>query len=212
MLYNQIESFKIRIKIISDKLTGVDFIRPIQPEEIGYDSSVIHRSSPSCDESLRKLLKNLPISDNDSIIDIGSGKGQAIRTMCQFDFKKIDGIEISKDISEISKNNFLKLKENRVTIYNCDALDFSLYGNYNFFYFYNPFPAITMKEIIEKLCFIAKNQEKEIIIIYNHPLFHDEVISSGVFLKVAEYPERWDHRIYLYSNKPKEHSRIVNIS
>ncbi|MEQ8636692.1 MULTISPECIES: class I SAM-dependent methyltransferase [Gimesia] len=203
-----IKTFSRKTKLMLERFKGVDFLTVIQPEEIGYDPHVVYRSSPSGNKYLIQLLKDISVTNADSIIDIGSGKGSAMRSMLKFPFAEIAGIELSEQIAAIAINNFKKLRANRCHVFSCDATAFQNYGHYNMFYFYNPFPADIMSEVICKIDESARGSDKEILIIYNNPVYHDSIISFGAFSKVKEYPDEWGNQIFLYSNKSLEHSRL----
>ena len=191
-----------------EKTRGIDFSAVIKPEEVGLDPSNVERSQPSGNKYLKRLLKDINVRDNDSIIDIGSGKGSAMRIMLKFPFEKVDGIELSKHIAEIAKRNLKKLNADRSKVFNCDATIFQYYNKYNMFYFFNPFPAKVMYNVISKINQAIQGLDREILIIYNNPVCHDIILSQGTFYKVKEYPDEWDKQIYIYSNKSQKYSRL----
>ena len=141
---------------------------------------------------LNNVLKNLEIDINDSILDIGSAKGSALKTMLDFPFLNIDGTEISSKLAEISIKN---LKTNKVKIFNQDASCFKHYNNHKYFYLYNPFPEIILKKVFNQMN--KQIMGKEIFIIYNNPICHDLLINSK-FLLVKQFPDAWNNGINLY--------------
>jgi len=129
------------------------------------DLSDYSTHSPSCIE-LYNVLKNLNICENDSIIDIGSGKGWALSLFHLFPFKKVTGIELSKKDFEICNENLELLSIQNMEVLNDNAVNFENYDNYNYLYFYNPFGGDVFEEIIQKI----KNSNTKII--YNN--IHEE--------------------------------------
>jgi len=91
-------------------IKGLDFLKVIPVEDLQLNPKIISKGSPSGNRYLKDLLKNIEININDSILDIGSAKGSALRMMLKFPFKNIDGLEISRELVEISNRNFQKLK------------------------------------------------------------------------------------------------------
>jgi protein-L-isoaspartate O-methyltransferase len=124
-----------KIEILWDYFHGLDFLRVVLSEEVGLDPQLSYRSSPSGDKYLKKLLCYLNISSKDCIMDIGCGKGSAMRVMLKFSFSHVDGIELSEDIAKIAKRNFEKLREYRCNIYIGDASEFRNFDLYNIVYF-----------------------------------------------------------------------------
>ena len=118
---------------------------------------------------LYDVLQKLNIKENDSILDIGSGKGLALTIMSLFNFKEIKGIELSKNDYILSKQNLDLLKIDNVELYNINALDFNEYNDFNYLYFYNPFNEVVFEEIIKKI------KKSNIKIIYNN--IHEKEIS-----------------------------------
>ena len=56
-----------------------------------------------------------------------AGSGSAMLAMCKFPFSRVDGIELSKEISEIAIQNLTKLKMQRWQIFNGDAIAYKDY-------------------------------------------------------------------------------------
>jgi hypothetical protein len=187
----------------------LDFQSIIYSEDVGLDPQLVYRSSPSGNSYLENLLSDLNIDKSDSIIDIGSGKGSALRVMMRFPFSKIAGIEISLHIANISKRNFKILKAKNIIIYSSDARYFKKYSEFNIFYFYNPFPAQIMKDVVVNIFNSTSHLDKEIIIIYNNPTCHSEVIAYTNFKKLSEYPDQWGNKIFIYSNRDIAASRVT---
>jgi tRNA A58 N-methylase Trm61 len=100
---------------------------------------------------LYDLLKHLKINKNDSIIDIGSGRGFTLTLFNLFSFKHIGGLEISEKDYNICKKNLNYLNINNIKLYNLDIRDFKDYNKYNIFYFYSPFNNELFKNILKKI-------------------------------------------------------------
>jgi protein-L-isoaspartate O-methyltransferase len=115
--------------LVKETIQGVDFATVVEPEEVGLDSKYVKRSSPSGKKYLVRLLKDLHVSDQDTILDIGCGKGSAMLAMLKFPFARVDGIELSKEISEIAIRNFTNLKKERWHVFNGDAITFKDYSS-----------------------------------------------------------------------------------
>jgi hypothetical protein len=88
----------------------------------------------------------------------------------------------------------------RSQIFNCDAASFDKYADYNIFYLYNPFPAETMLKVISNIKSSADNSARELRLIYNNPVCHDDIIQQGTFEKIKEYPDEWGNKMYVYCN------------
>jgi hypothetical protein len=208
-----LESFTLRnvirkSRIWIDRCRGLDFLRTIEPEEVGLDPHYSFRSCPSGNRYLEKVLAALDITENDSIIDIGCGKGSAMRTMLKFPFAKIDGLELSEQIAEIAIKNFKKLKTTRCDVFICNASEFGDYDGYNMIYAYNPFPCSIMSQVVDNLIQSIRRCDREVVIVYDNPTCDDVIVNQARFSKIWDYPDEWGNRIYIYSNFSIQRSRM----
>ena len=188
-----------QVAILVDKIFGYDFLKTIDPEELGLDPNKFSRCSPSGNNYLRNLLNNLEISNNDSILDIGCGKGSVLNILINYPFKEICGIEISSKLAKICKKNMLKKKDNRVKIINKDARNFNHFKKYNYYYMYNPCSASILKPIIQNIANQAPVNTK---IIYNNPKFEKILLENG-FLEIAKFDDEWGNGIKIFQFSKK---------
>jgi SAM-dependent methyltransferase len=195
------------VRIIREHRAGVDFSSMTEWVELASKGETVHRSSPSGGKYLQHLLNDIDITSNDLIIDIGCGKGSAMRSMLKFPFARVDGIEFSEQIAKIAIRNLKKLNVKRSNIFICSAHLFQHYDRYNMYYFYNPFGAEIMSKVISNINQKIYRTNREILIIYNNPVCHD-IIIEGSFFKISEYPAEWGNQIYIYSNKTIECSML----
>jgi hypothetical protein len=128
--------------------------------------------------------------------------------MLRFPFARVDGIELSKEISEIAIRNLTKLKKQRWQIYNRDATTYKDYHAYTMLYLYNPFPDEIMKQVVANIQASVLGRELEMLIIYNNPVCHELIVKDGVFSKQSEYPNGYGDKIFVYSNKTPQHCRL----
>ena len=195
-----VASVNRRVRIWIDKRDGLDFLLVVKPQELGLDENLIHRASPSGNKYLRRLLLDLDIQASDAILDVGCAKGSAMRTMLESPFAKVDGVEISQKLAAIASANFRRLGKVNAHIFNANAVDFDGYGNYDFLYFYNPFPAEVMRQTMAQVQ-RQLDPARELVIIYNTPICHDIVVKHG-FTSIRDYPDQWGNGIRIYSNRP----------
>src|SRR5690349_18935200 len=88
---------------LKEELTGLDLVKYVNHEDLGFTLDTGYRYEWSSSKYLKKVLKDLNISNNDSIIDLGCGKGAALICFSKFPFKKSVGIELSKELTEICR-------------------------------------------------------------------------------------------------------------
>jgi SAM-dependent methyltransferase len=190
-----------------DRVRGLDFVSVVEPEAVGLEARTAFRSSPSGNRFLEAVLKDLVISGADSILDVGCGKGSAMRIMRRFPFAHVDGIELSREIAAIAAQNFERLGARDISVVTGDARLYDGYARYNIAYFYNPFPAEVMAPVLDRMRAAWRAPARERLIIYNNPVCHGLLLDRG-FLALRDYPDEWGNGIRLYSSVPAEASRI----
>jgi SAM-dependent methyltransferase len=119
------------------------------------------RYVPSPVQSIRTVLDYLNITEIQShkslFIDIGSGTGRNLLIASEYPFKRIIGIEISKNLNEIAENNIsiyknTKQKCKNINTYCSNILDFKLpICECLIMYFYNPFSEIVFYSFLSKI-------------------------------------------------------------
>lgn len=207
MLY-QIKRFPIRLtrkiylfklKCI-DKINNTDFYSYVtsidSPSNNGLDSNLIYRSTPSGFWHLKKIVKRNSWIEKSNIIDIGCGKGSALKLFCDLNFKKVAGIEINNHVFKVCSDNFKKQKS-EISLFNCSALDFKEYNEFDTFYFYNPFPCEIFKEVLQLI--VGDNPNRNVTIIYSNNVC-DKLLKSNNFIIRDEIVDLWGNSIAIYTN------------
>ncbi len=187
--------FRIRVHI-----QNID-LRNTYLNELNLPEDRCHYYANSGGPHLDTVLKALKITAQDCIVDFGSGKGGALITLSRYPFARIAGVEISPDLAVIAKQNFHKLNIKNVTMNVCDAADFIELDEYNYFYFFSPFPAAVMSAVIRNICASLTNNPRKASIIYFNPECHDAVVTDSPFVKINELNHH-ELVFYIYSNRP----------
>jgi len=182
---------------LMETASRVDFIKPYVDSPLYGETYYI--SSSSRGRKIRKIFDQLMINENDSIIDVGCGKGRAMYLMRKYPFRKIDGIEMDSYLSNIAVKNFKTLKENRVTVFNTDAINFSNYKDYNYYYLYNPFSVEILQKVIFKIKDSLEEVPRGITIIYVNPVWNNCMLNNG-FIKISESIDEFRNEIFIYKS------------
>jgi len=171
--------FRVRLGQIDLETSYLDELNLQEERSYHYaDSGGLH---------LEKVLKTLNITSRDSIVDFGSGKGGALFTFSKYPFAKITGCEISHDLVAIAKKNLQVMNVKSVTFAEMDAANFTDLDEYNYFYFFNPFPCQVMTSVVRNIVSSLSKQSRKVTIIYCNPECHDIVVNDSPFVKTNEY-------------------------
>ena len=187
--------FVFRLRVYQGEID----LRNATTDALGLPAGRSHEYSDSGGLHLEKVLRALQITREDAIVDFGSGKGGALITFAKYPFSKITGVELSPELAAIAENNLRKLDIGNVTMVISDAADFTDLDAYNYFYFFNPFPAEIMRAVIINITSSLIRKPRKLVIIYFNPEYHDAVVADSPFVKIQELHH---HRLsyYIYSN------------
>lgn len=159
-----------------------------------------HYYSDSSGIEFDEIISSFSITPSDAIVDFGCGKGGVLMSLSKYPFSKITGVEISPEYVKIARQNMRKLGIRNVEIKCCDAAEFRDLDEYNYFYFFDPFPCVVMKEVMDNIEKSVSRHPRKVTIIYLNPFCHDLIGSSSIFSKTRELPH-FEHKCYIYSNE-----------
>lgn len=181
--------------LFAEKLHGLDFtMRKLNNKRTG--SGTYNGYSKTDSKHIKEIFNRFCITNDDKILDIGCGKGAVLRELTAYDFGVIDGIEYDKELVDIAKRNFDRLKlSGRVNVIHEDAMEFTGYGNYNFFYFFNSFSGGILRNVFENIL----NSVDTGWFIYHNPVNSELVESMDGFVREYElFDKVKSYSTYIY--------------
>lgn len=159
-----------------------------------------HGYESYCPNRLADILASLPIRrEQYEFIDIGCGKGRALIVAYEIGFRQVTGVEISPSLCEVAESNPLKCGVNGRVICQ-DAISFPLPTGPTVIYFYNPFGARIMKQLVKNIERRLQDSTKDLWIVYVSPscrrildrskkLRLDRTVAKGVVYRAAPRSE-----------------------
>lgn len=187
--------FVFRLKVF---LFGID-LENVSNEKLNIPVERGHEYANSGGRHLEIVLEELGIEPGDAVVDFGSGKGGALLTLAKFPFSRITGVELSAELVAIAEKN-LKGLGKRIEMVVGDAVEFTDLDGYNYFYFFNPFPAEVMRAVIGNITASIARSPREVVIIYFNPEFHEAVVQGSPFIKIREF-DHHELRYFIYANE-----------
>ncbi len=141
------------------------------------DETSIHynRYEPTEYSALNKLFKEYKITDKDSIIDFGCGKGRLNFYINYFFGSNVTGIEMNHYFYEESLHNrtsyLNKHKKNLGNINFCCCLaeEYKIQSNDNKFYFFNPFSLQIFMKVLENILVSVEENKRNVELILYYP-------------------------------------------
>lgn len=192
-------AFVRRVKIFQERLKGLDITRTLTEDDLNMPKDVAKLYAPTLKHDMRLILDYFNFQPTDSILDCGVGKGAAVAMMSEYPFRKISGVDISPELIEICKKNLSILGVKNIHLFCEDAGKFKPLDEYNYFYLFNPFPAITVKRLLNNIEESCKKHPRKITFIY-YCVRHPEVLDKHpYFFETGKIPTKYWKTI-LFSN------------
>jgi len=159
----------------------------------------------------KEVFRNLEWNFNEStFIDFGSGKGAGLVYASAYHFKKLIGVEISQQLCDIAGQNmkiFTSRSKHKIDyeVVHTDAGEYQIPPESDCFYFFNPFDATILEQVIKNILASLEKKSRKILIIYINAL-HNEVMKKYSFKEIkcisADLLDVYldDYKIYIYTN------------
>ncbi|HIT34200.1 MAG TPA: class I SAM-dependent methyltransferase [Candidatus Faecousia intestinigallinarum] len=173
---------KHRLQVVSasllERLQGLDFTMPDRMYDRGRNDGAMYLASSR--KMARQLFSLVDKTRFPNFLDVGCGKGFILWQAQEAGFSKVTGVEYDEKLAQICRGNLQRLNlQDAVTVAQGDAREFPDYGEYDVFYFFNPFVEEVMEQVVSKI--IRQCAGKEIVIIYYRPRYPAPIEKSGYF-------------------------------
>ncbi len=184
-------NIKIAIHILSKEIigekkynintTGADELKSLEKKGIEIDHSTIYM--PVSYDLLEELFYQIKFSGHTHFLDIGCGRGRALCVAANYGFKKITGIDFSKEFCAAAVKNLIPTKNKfpdlQFKIINNDAFYFEIPEDANCIFMFNPFDDIIMRGVAENIMNSFELNPRTITIIYVNPMYKQELLEVG---------------------------------
>ncbi|MBQ9048580.1 MAG: class I SAM-dependent methyltransferase [Solobacterium sp.] len=182
---------------------GSDFSYWMEQKEAGFSEEQGGRYQPSPAFMTMDAMKHLSITPDDSIIDVGCGKGAAMYYMAKFPFGKVGGVDLSQKLTEIANDNFRRLGLAKCHADCADATKYKGLDDFNYIYMFNPFPEQIMKGAMANLLESLERKPRKCTIVYAHPVCHSYIVRNTPFRLVDQKKRLIDwFDVYYYEYDP----------
>lgn len=149
-------------------------------------------------DKAKKMLDNDYIKKS-NIVDMGSGKGQALISFAiNWEFKLVKGVEYNKEYNKICLKNISNFPEiiNKFKIIECLAENYVFEDKDNFIFMFNPFGPKTLQKVMINIINSLKNDRK-IYILYYNPRHGNIITETNRFI----LQDKVTNTLYIYTNK-----------
>lgn len=169
---------------------GTDTMRFVELEKLELNSSFRDNGNdyiPSRSKHLQKIFKMGIFSEQDTFVDLGSGKGRTLLIASEY-FKRVKGIEFSEELCKIAKRNIMiyskKKKEqlcDKIQVIYADVADYNINDEENVFFMYNPFDETVLKKFLMNIEVSINKTPRTVWIIYYYPAHRDVIDKLSAF-------------------------------
>jgi SAM-dependent methyltransferase len=174
---------------------GTDTVRQVELKDLSTNSenySRGHRYALTPASVFRKLLNKINFSKDSAFVDLGCGKGKILLFAAEYGFKRVTGIEFTKELSECSKKNISIYKNKTglkadIEVVHSDVVDYEIKDDDNVFYLFNPFDDIILGKVLDNINASYKKNPRNIYLIYYIPYHSNIIEQKGNFTRSDRY-------------------------
>ena len=193
------DTFQVMLSYIIDYFFdikyGTDTFSWVELENLEIESKNIQRGEkyqPTHAMQLRNLFRKLQIPRDKTIVDLGSGKCRVLLVAAEYGFKKVRGIEFSKELCRIANQNFISFSKSypngtKFDIIQADVEEYQIRDDEDIFYLFNPFDDVILSKVLNKIINSIKKRNRKVWIIYFNALHKGVIEKSKHFTKTMEY-------------------------
>lgn len=164
----------------------------VSGRQLGISDAQCHDYAPTFYWELRRLMKRVDTDPAETVfLDLGSGKGRVVIMAALFPFKKVIGVEISAELSEIAARNIRsarsQLRASEIELVTADASQYSIPDEVNVIFLYNPFSGRVLGQVFENIRASLMAAPRDITVVYYNPERRCEsMLLSMDWLKVKD--------------------------
>jgi SAM-dependent methyltransferase len=141
-----------------------------------------------------------------TFVDLGSGKGRALLLASRYPYRRIVGVEIAPELSEVAAANIQRFAASwqtcrEIESRNGDAAEFVYPAGPFVLFLYQPFLAPVLKRCLKNLARSLAAEPREVYVVYVNPVFEREMKGVGGL-------ERQWERTFAYSDEDQSADRV----
>jgi len=164
---------------IIDYIFKIDTEDDVSLQSLGFDKGTgnLYQGTPW--HYLPSIINYLKVSNTDVFIDYGSGKGRVLLFAGRYEFKRIIGVELSKELIDISKNNLRSCKKmlrcKNFDLVNKNVIDYEVPKDSTIIFLFNPFPIEIINCVIENIKKSVSQFPRFVRLVYHNPVYAEHI-------------------------------------
>ena len=198
------DSLRARMERRFDARYGLDCVAWIPVSELTVKSpnkAVANMYGPTPAWLMPRFLRSVPEDLSAfTFVDFGSGKGRALLLAALHPFKKVVGLEFSQELHREATANIETFRQKGLLVcpdvesIEADVLDYELPDGPCVLYTFNPFSAVVMRPLLERIERSYRANPRPIYFIYYDSVDHALFAASAVLREAPLRGLNWLHR------------------
>jgi hypothetical protein len=135
---------------------------------------------------LKNIFAYIPKETVTGVLDLGSGKGLALIEFKKHGIHNVGGVELRKELFDISRDNLKRYNIIPKLIQNKDAVLIKDFLDFNTIFLFNPFPCDVMGKVIKNMVDYYSKYGKSCYVIYINPVCHQAFVRTN-FSVIASF-------------------------
>ena len=171
-----------------DRRHGTDTQGHVDVAALGVDEAIAAHAvwyEPSSIPKAQCALRHLGVRHEEhDFLDVGSGKGLIPMLAARYPFRRVVGVEASRELHEVAVAN-LRLYEASgrsrvpVTLLNTDVLAYRFRETNHVVYLYNPFDDQVLRDFVARLLTVPPSMN--VVVAYVNPVHRGVIEETGAF-------------------------------
>jgi len=134
-------------------------------------------------------------------LDYGSGMGRVLYFAQKYNFKKYVGIEISKELCDMSNHFFKTQGIEDIKIINIDASKYRVDDDINIFYLNNSFTGDVFNDVLDNIDHSFNRLNRTILLIYLNPICMNIVAERGSYNLIYNVNNNGHNEVAIFERK-----------
>jgi predicted RNA methylase len=151
----------------------------VEPSALSVSSLARHPGTlyvPTRARALRYFLNTCEFPPASVFVDLGCGKGQVLLVASRFAFKRVVGVEYTRELCNIATANEQAYRKRHrdsvhIDVVEADAAEYEIKPDENVFYMYHPFGPDVVRQVVLNIMSSVARHSRPVWIVYCHPKY-----------------------------------------
>jgi SAM-dependent methyltransferase len=168
-----------------DRRWGIETSLEADLETLGFEDAHRVRYEPSSWWDLRRALRADDVAEDDVFLDLGSGKGRVVLQAARYPFRRVIGVELSPQLTEVAARNLTmvrsRVRAGHVELVTADAVDYEVPDDVTVVYIYNAFRGPVFDAAIGQILASVDRAPRHVRLIYRTAVEHERLLATRRF-------------------------------